>query len=64
MGSQVHSLGATLLLDLAMVARAEAIAQPANQVPFIDLTVRKPDLDCINQQVYEQQVYEAGGTLP
>jgi ABC-2 type transport system ATP-binding protein len=47
-----HALGATLLLDPESIAPAAAIAQIANLVPVVDLTVREPDLDGIIQQVY------------
>jgi ABC-2 type transport system ATP-binding protein len=48
-----RELGATFLVDPAIIRPAQAIAEVANRVPVADLTVREPDLDGIIRHVYE-----------
>ena len=46
-------LGASLMIDPATIATADAIAAIASRVALADLTVREPELEGIMRQVYE-----------
>lgn len=50
--SGTRVLGASLTIDPARIATADAIAAIAARVPLSDLTVREPDLEGILRQIY------------
>ena len=51
--SETHDLGASLSIDPARIATADAIAAIAARVPLADLTVREPEMESILRQIYQ-----------
>jgi ABC-2 type transport system ATP-binding protein len=48
----ISELGASLTIDPATIATADAIAAVAARIPLADLTVREPELETILRQIY------------